>query len=150
MCVCFRPPARLVCPNHEVVEFQPRKVTDPDLGSDANAYTIYIPPTPPVQLCSRPSPPPPPWAYILSSPTYFPRWHCFYLDFHHLLPPPSFPVADQPSTKLNRYAKPLFFQWKNIKINDINQKISSYLYICLFIIFIYYYYYDLIQFYLGI
>ena len=29
-CVCFRPPARGVCPKYEVVEFQPRTVTPPE------------------------------------------------------------------------------------------------------------------------
>ena len=29
-CLCFRPPARGVCPKYEVVEFQPRTVTPPD------------------------------------------------------------------------------------------------------------------------
>ena len=29
VCVCYRPPVREVCPNHEVVMFQPRTVTTP-------------------------------------------------------------------------------------------------------------------------
>ena len=48
VCVCFRPPSCPVCPDNKVVEFQPRTVTEPDLGSDANSYTTYIPPAPPV------------------------------------------------------------------------------------------------------
>ena len=48
VCLCFRPPVRLVCLNHEVAEFQPRKVTGPDLGSDSNSYTISNPPAPPI------------------------------------------------------------------------------------------------------
>ena len=43
--VCCWPPSRPVCPNYEVVEFQPWTVTDPDLGSGANAYTIYMTPS---------------------------------------------------------------------------------------------------------
>ena len=48
MCVCFRPPASPVCLNHEVLELQPWTLTGPDLGSDANAYTVSNPPAPPV------------------------------------------------------------------------------------------------------
>ena len=48
VCVCYRPPVRVVCLNHEVVDFQPRTVTAPDLGSGANAYTYYIPTAPPI------------------------------------------------------------------------------------------------------
>ena len=69
MCVCvFWPPARPVCPNHELVEFEPRTVTGPDLGSVANTYTIFLSPCP---TCSNrvldhlfPSP----WAYLLPPP----------------------------------------------------------------------------------
>ena len=46
--MCFRPPAHMVCPNHEVVDLQPQKVTNPYLGSVANAYTISISPEPTV------------------------------------------------------------------------------------------------------
>ena len=50
-CVCCWPPARPRCPNHEVVDFQPWTVTDPDLGSGANAYTISNPPHQLFQPC---------------------------------------------------------------------------------------------------
>ena len=50
MCVCYRPLSRTVCPNHEVVEFQPLTVIATDLGSVANAYTYSIHPTPPVPI----------------------------------------------------------------------------------------------------
>ena len=44
----FQPPDRVVCPNHEVVMFQPRTGTAPDLGSIDN-FTFYnSPPAPPV------------------------------------------------------------------------------------------------------
>ena len=46
--LCLRPPVRGVCPNHEVVVFQPWTGTAPDLGAVAN-YTFYSnPPAPPV------------------------------------------------------------------------------------------------------
>ena len=50
MCVCvyFQPPARVVCPNHEVVLFQTRTGTSLYLCSVSN-YTFYSsPPAPPV------------------------------------------------------------------------------------------------------
>ena len=48
VCVYLRPQAHPVCPNHEVMKFQPRRVSGTDLGSDANSYTIPNPPSPPV------------------------------------------------------------------------------------------------------
>ena len=60
VCVCFRPPVRTVCPNHEVVELQHQAVTIPDLFSDYNAYTIYNPPAPPVSTVLWIFFPPPP------------------------------------------------------------------------------------------
>ena len=45
MCLCYWPPVRLVCPNHDVVILQPRTGTAPELGSVANFYNFkYIPP----------------------------------------------------------------------------------------------------------
>ena len=45
--LCFRPADRVMCPNHEVVVFQPWTWTDPYVGSVAN-YTFYsYPPAPP-------------------------------------------------------------------------------------------------------
>ena len=32
LCVCYWPPVVVVCPNHEVLVFQPCTVTTPDLG----------------------------------------------------------------------------------------------------------------------
>ena len=46
VCVCFRPPSRPVCLNHEVAEFQPWTVTGPYLGSTNNTYTIFLSPRP--------------------------------------------------------------------------------------------------------
>ena len=68
MCVCYRPPAHTVCLNHEVVEFQPRTVTAPDLVSGANAYTYSIPPSPPVITVFCVIVSPSPRAYILLPP----------------------------------------------------------------------------------
>ena len=46
--LCLRPPVRAVCPNHEVLMFQPWTVITPNLGSVAN-YTFYSnPPAQPV------------------------------------------------------------------------------------------------------
>ena len=61
-CCCFRPPVRVVCPNHEVVLFQPRTGTTPYLGSVAN-FTFYTSlPTPPV---ATPTSSPRMWLYGL-------------------------------------------------------------------------------------
>ena len=38
--LCFRPPVCVVCPNNEVVVFQPRTGTAPELGSVSN-YIFY-------------------------------------------------------------------------------------------------------------
>ena len=97
VCVCCWPPARPVCPNHEVVEFLPRTVTDPDLGSVANAYNISIPPAPPVPTMFWIvfSPPPRPISY---RPSIFHRRRCFSLSLHPLPPPPSYPGAERLST----------------------------------------------------
>ena len=42
-CCCCWPPVRELCPNYEVVEFHPRTLTTPDLGSIAYCYTIIYP-----------------------------------------------------------------------------------------------------------
>ena len=52
VCVCYRPPVRVVCPNHEVVVFQPWTVTAPDLGSVTNITTIPSLPPQLLQPCS--------------------------------------------------------------------------------------------------
>ena len=39
---CNRPPVRDVCPNHEMVLFQPHTVTPPYLGSVAYRYTFKL------------------------------------------------------------------------------------------------------------
>ena len=74
-----------MCLNHEVVKFQPRAVTSPDLGSDANDYTISNLPAPPVPTVF--------WIIFSSfllglSPIYPPdstRRHRFYISLHPLL-----------------------------------------------------------------
>ena len=48
VCVYFCSPVRAVCPNHEVVVFQPRKGTTPYLRSVANSKFYYSPTAPPV------------------------------------------------------------------------------------------------------
>ena len=45
---CIWPPFRVVCPNHEVVVFQPWAGTAPYLGSVANYTSCSNPPAPPV------------------------------------------------------------------------------------------------------
>ena len=40
LCVCYRPLVCVVCPNHEVMVFQPQTVTATDLWSIANIITI--------------------------------------------------------------------------------------------------------------
>ena len=92
VCVCFLQPAFPVCPNHEVVELQPRKVTGPDLGSNANAYTIF--PSLPYHLlqpCSRSSFFPPPGPFSYCPPLYFTLQCRFYLLLHPILLPPLLP-----------------------------------------------------------
>ena len=42
VCVCYWPPVREVCPNYEVVTFQPQILTNLDLGSVADCYTAYL------------------------------------------------------------------------------------------------------------
>ena len=87
VCVCFRPPVRVVCPNHEMVGFQPWTRTAPDLGSVTNAYTYYIPPAPPVPtvfwiFVSSSS-----YTYILSPPPpYFTHQRCLSLYLYLLIP----------------------------------------------------------------
>ena len=40
LCVCYWPPVRVVCLNHEVLLFQPRTVTTPDLGPITGFYVV--------------------------------------------------------------------------------------------------------------
>ena len=42
VCVCYWPPVREIFPNHEVMIFQPRTLTTPDLGSVAYCYIAYL------------------------------------------------------------------------------------------------------------
>ena len=98
VCVCCRTPDRPVFPNNEVVEFQPRTVTSPDLGSVAKAYTIFLSPRP---ICSNrvlnhlfPSP----WDYLLFPPPIFHPSTPLLSLFAPASPPPYCPVAEQPST----------------------------------------------------
>ena len=68
VCVCFRPPVCAVCSNHEVVEFQPRTVITPDLGSFTNTYNYSIPTAPPVPTVFWIFVSPSPWTYLLPPP----------------------------------------------------------------------------------
>ena len=70
ICVCYCPPFRGVCPNYEVAEFQPRKVTPPEPRLCRLLLRIYTSPAPPsfpaagcpsgggIPLLPRTSPPP--------------------------------------------------------------------------------------------
>ena len=64
MLLCFQTSVCAICPNHEVVVFQPWTGTDPYLGSIANYTFYYNPPAPPVStnFCIFSFPP-----YVLSS-----------------------------------------------------------------------------------
>ena len=85
----FCPPAHQVCPNNEVVEFQPQAVPSSDLGSETNAYTVYNPHDPPV-------PPvfwivffPLPMALSLKPSPSFICQHRLSLTLHPFIPTPS-------------------------------------------------------------
>ena len=55
VCVCYCPPVHGVCLNHEVVEFQPRKVTPPEPRLSRlflHSYYWSTPPSPPAVQCS--------------------------------------------------------------------------------------------------
>ena len=56
-CCCYWPPVCEVCPNYEVVEFQPRTLTTPDLGSVAYCYVLLLDPSYPLLLPSKVLPP---------------------------------------------------------------------------------------------
>ena len=89
VCVCCRRLYRSVCPNHEVVEFQPRTVTNTYLGSDANTYTIFPTLLPhQFQPCSGSSFTPPPLVLSHIAPPYFTRRHRFSLLLYPLPSPP--------------------------------------------------------------
>ena len=77
VCVCYRPPFHAVCPNHEVVLFQPRTVTASDLGYVANIATILALPSHLFQLCSGSFFLPPDLSPI--APPYFTRGRRFSL-----------------------------------------------------------------------
>ena len=66
-CCCYWPPIREVCPNYELVEFQPRTFTTPYLGSVAYCYVAYLlyPPYP--LLPPSHVPPPPPFYFDAST-----------------------------------------------------------------------------------
>ena len=50
LCVCNCPPFRGVCPNYEVMEFQPWKVTSQNLGYVDMLNTLFYPACP---TCTR-------------------------------------------------------------------------------------------------
>ena len=88
VCVYFRPPDRPIFPNNEVVNFQPRTVTDPDLGSVSNAYTTSTPPThPPVPTVFWIVFFPSPRTYLLSTPHISPVNADSLSIFTHFYPP---------------------------------------------------------------
>ena len=102
--LCFRPSVHVMCPNHDVVVFQPCTGTAPYLGSGAK-YTFYSnPPSPPVltnfldifivPIC--PIAPPsvvflliPPIS-IIPSPPSLPSLINFHLDIYRSCHPPAF------------------------------------------------------------
>ena len=101
MCVCYCPSVCAVFLNHEVVEFQPRIVTAPDLGSGANAYNYSTPPAPPVPKVFSVfvyPPCPPPGLSPISSSILHPSTPLLYLSLYPLLPTPCCPGAERPST----------------------------------------------------
>ena len=71
VCVCCWTPECPVFPNDEVVELQPWAVTNPDLGSGSNVYTISNPPPNMFQPCSGSPPPPPPGPISYRPPPIF-------------------------------------------------------------------------------
>ena len=99
LCLCHRPPVHAVCLNHEVVVFQPRTVTAPDLVSVSNAYT-YSSLLPPhlFQPCSGYPFLPPPVPISYRPPIFHPSTPLLSLSLHLLLPPPSLPGVERPST----------------------------------------------------
>ena len=86
VCMCYRPPVRAVCSNHEVVVFQPRTVTDPYLGSVANITTIIALMPHLFQPCSGSLSPPLDLSPI--APPYFTHRCHFFLSLHPLYPTP--------------------------------------------------------------
>ena len=96
VCVFCQTPVHAVYLNHEVVAFQTRTVTTPDLGSVANITTIlYLPPCL-FQPCSGSSFPPPPGPISYLSPIFHPSMPLLSL-FAPASTLPSRPGAEQPS-----------------------------------------------------
>ena len=104
MCVLIRPPVRTVCPNHEVVVFQPRTVTATSLGSGAMLNNFILAPTaPPVSTVSGSVlipfsilPPPHQYPFFVvaslcrtRSPPPLPARNAFHLDISHTRHPPA-------------------------------------------------------------
>ena len=84
--VCYQPPVRVVCPNHEVVVFQTQTVDAPDLYSVANINTIIALPPHLIQPCSGYPPPPSPRNIYYYSPIFHPSILILY--FFENDPPP--------------------------------------------------------------
>ena len=86
--MCYCSPVRTVRPNHEVVVFQPRIVTAPDLGSVSNIINILsLPPACSNHIMDLIPLPPPLYLSPISTPPFTRRCR-LYLSMHPLLPPP--------------------------------------------------------------
>ena len=96
VCVCYRPPVRLVCTNHDVVVFQPQKVTAPDWGSVANITTILALPPHLFQPCYVYSFPPHPGPISYRFPIFYPLTTV--ISLFAIDPPPPCLGADRPYT----------------------------------------------------
>ena len=87
LCVFYRSPVCAVCPNHEVVVFQPQTVTAPDLGSVANITTVISLPPCMSQLRSGSLFSPPPIPIYYRSPIFQPPTTLISLFTHASTPP---------------------------------------------------------------
>ena len=101
MFVFYRSPVCAVIPNHEVVVFQPRTVTAPDLGYVANITTILSLPLYLFHPCSGSLFTPPSGSISYYSPIFI-RLHHFSLSFYLLPSPPHLAWArnDRPPGRL--------------------------------------------------
>ena len=103
-CFCYWPPVCEVCPNYEVVEFQPRTFTTPYLGSVAYFYVAYL--LKPPHLLLLPSNVLPPQMSssalvphgIIRPPGHHPSPSQNTKTLHPHFPHPSLPETDSSST----------------------------------------------------
>ena len=100
LCVCYWPPFREVCPNYEVVKFQPPFLITPDLGSVAycNVAYLLVPPHP-LLLPSDVLSPQPSSSVKIAQGTIHPPGRHSSLSQHTEKPPPAFP---SPVTSIDR------------------------------------------------